>query len=148
MADLPPCKLAFNCVGGDSATEIARALAPNGTMVTYGGMSKRPTVIPLDVITYKQLKLKGFWITAWNAASSTEERLAMINTIADMIRSDKLTFFYQLHDFDDFEYALQKSMEPHTLRKVVLSMAHPDRFKEHDAMSSEKYEVFDAPTAY
>lgn len=33
--------LALNCVSGRSGTEIMRQLAPEGTMVTYGGMSKQ-----------------------------------------------------------------------------------------------------------
>lgn len=36
LADLPPIKLALNCVGGDSATELSRLLSPGGTLVTYG----------------------------------------------------------------------------------------------------------------
>ena len=35
-AELPPVKLALNCVGGESATDLARLLAPGGTLVTYG----------------------------------------------------------------------------------------------------------------
>src|SRR5207248_10851014 len=31
-----PMRLALNCVGGDSALRLANALAPGGTLVTYG----------------------------------------------------------------------------------------------------------------
>jgi trans-2-enoyl-CoA reductase len=31
LKDLPPVKLALNCVGGEVATSMARVLAPNGT---------------------------------------------------------------------------------------------------------------------
>jgi trans-2-enoyl-CoA reductase len=34
------CPTALNCVGGAAAAEVARMLAPGGTLVTYGGMSK------------------------------------------------------------------------------------------------------------
>jgi hypothetical protein len=56
------------------------------TFVTYGGMSKHPMVIPYEVLAYKDLVLKGFWVTAWAKKHSKEERAAMINDIADMIR--------------------------------------------------------------
>ena len=73
VKDLPPIKLALNCVGGQCATDLARALAPGGTMVTYGGMSKQPLSIPHDLLTYKQLNLRGFWIADWYATHSREE---------------------------------------------------------------------------
>jgi trans-2-enoyl-CoA reductase len=35
-------RLALNAVGGDSALRLANALAPGGTVVTYGAMSRKP----------------------------------------------------------------------------------------------------------
>jgi trans-2-enoyl-CoA reductase len=35
IKELKKPKVAFNCVGGDSATELARHLADGGIMVTY-----------------------------------------------------------------------------------------------------------------
>jgi trans-2-enoyl-CoA reductase len=32
LADLPPCKLAFNCIGGETATEMIRCLSPGSTI--------------------------------------------------------------------------------------------------------------------
>lgn len=145
MADLPPCRLALNCVGGDVATNMARVLAPNGTMVTFGGMSKQPTVIPSDLLAYKQLKLKGFWMTRWAEENSVEARKQMLDEISDMVRKKKLSFFFQMHDMDDFAYALRKSEEPFRFRKVVLNLDYPDRLKEHDAKSADDYEMFEAP---
>ena len=145
IADLPPIKLALNCIGGDIATDLARALAPNGTLVTYGGMSKEAAKIPTDLLVYKQLKLRGFWISAWNDTHSAAERSAMLEEIAGLIRSKELTFFFELHDFDDFDYALQKSLEPFRLRKVILNMQYPDRLKEHDERPASDYEVFEYP---
>ena len=37
-AGLPQPKLALDCVSGEAATACAKALAPGGTMVTYGAM--------------------------------------------------------------------------------------------------------------
>jgi len=143
LADLPPCKLALNCVGGDVVTEMSRVLAPNGTLVTYGGMSKRPLVVPMDVLAYKQLKLKGFWISEWYASHPLIERATMIADIAHLIRSKQLALFHEMHDFDDFDWALSRSLESYALRKVVLNIQVPDRLKEHDAIPAKEYEVFE-----
>lgn len=145
LADLPPIKLAFNCVGGEAGTDLARCLASGGTMVTYGGMSKRPLKIPMDLLTSKQLQLRGFWMANWNTCHSMEEKRVMLDYIADLIRKQKLTFFFELHDFDDFHHALRVNSEPFNFRKVVLNLDYPDRFAEHDKLTPEDYWHFEAP---
>jgi len=143
IADLPPIKLAFNCIGGDVIADMARNLGNNATIVTYGSMSKKSLSLPADVVNYKQLSLKGFWISSWNSTHSIQERKSMVNDIANMIRTNHLSFLYELHDLDDFDYALSKHNEPFYLRKVILDLDYPDRFKEHDALPESEYEAFE-----
>lgn len=57
-------KLAFNCVGGKSSTGIARKLSPNGLMLTYGGMSFQPVILPTSLHIFKNITSSGFWVTA------------------------------------------------------------------------------------
>lgn len=69
----------------------------------------------------------------------------MVEDIAEMVREKQLTFFYEMHDFDDFSHALKTAMEPFRMRKLILYMDFPDRLKEHDALEPECYEKFEAP---
>lgn len=50
---LSPPKLALNCICGQNALEVIRHLAPNGTMVTYGGMSREPLIVPASALIFK-----------------------------------------------------------------------------------------------
>ena len=145
LREMGGCKLALNCVGGEVATNLARVLSPGGTMVTYGGMSKQPLSVPYDLLAYKQLSLRGFWIANWYASHSAEEATAMLGDIAAQVRAKKLSFFFRMHDLDDFQYALAKATEPFQSRKVVLNLNYPDRMAEHDARDPEDYEIFEAP---
>ena len=145
LKDLPPVKLAFNCIGGEEATEMVRSLPSGATVVTYGGMSKKPFVVPFDLLTQRQLTLRGFWMAKWHEEHSKAERSAMIEDISKMIRAKQLTFFYEMHDFDDFQYALKQATEPFRFRKLVLYMDHPDRLKEHDALDERHYLKFQHP---
>uniref|UniRef100_A0A8C0PQJ8 Enoyl-[acyl-carrier-protein] reductase, mitochondrial n=2 Tax=Canis lupus familiaris TaxID=9615 RepID=A0A8C0PQJ8_CANLF len=63
--DMPQPRLALNCVGGKSSTELLRHLAPGGTMVTYGGMAKQPVIASVSQLIFKDLKLRGFWLSQW-----------------------------------------------------------------------------------
>lgn len=145
LTELPPIKLGLNCVGGEVATDMARALGQGATMVTYGSMSKKPLTIPHDLITYKGLNFRGFWMADWYKKHSVAERTEMFEDIVAMIRDQQLSFLYILHDFDDFNHALRKALEPFPFRKVVLNMDFPDRLAEHDARPKSDYDMFLAP---
>jgi NADPH:quinone reductase-like Zn-dependent oxidoreductase len=145
MKDLPEIKLALNSVGGEVVTDFARILPKNGVIVTYGGMSKKKIAIPPELLAYKQLSLQNFWMYDWYRSHSKAEKSAMINELAGLVRDKKLTFFFESHDFDDFDYALNKSLEPFQFRKVVLNMDYPDRMKEHDMKDDKAYEIFEGP---
>lgn len=56
-------KLALNCVGGKSSSAIARKLSPNGLMLTYGGMSYQPVILPTSLHIFKNITSSGFWVT-------------------------------------------------------------------------------------
>ncbi|OBA24371.1 NAD(P)-binding protein [Metschnikowia bicuspidata var. bicuspidata NRRL YB-4993] len=56
-------KLAMNCVGGKSSTAVARKLSPDGLMLTYGGMSYQPVILPTSLHIFKNITSAGFWVT-------------------------------------------------------------------------------------
>jgi len=146
LSEIPGIKLALNSVGGKIVSDISRILSPNATIVTYGGLSKHNINISPDLFAYKQLSLKGFWMLDWNRTHTLAERKAMIDEVTDLIMKRKLIFFFEAHDFDDFNYALEKSMEPYRLRKVILNMDYPDRLKEHDQKSEKLIsDIFSGP---
>ncbi|KAN0073227.1 hypothetical protein V8E54_008447 [Elaphomyces granulatus] len=60
-----PIRLALNCVGGESASALAKVLAPESHLVTYGAMSKQPVVLPSGLLIFKNLVFDGFWVSKW-----------------------------------------------------------------------------------
>ncbi|XP_008566884.1 PREDICTED: trans-2-enoyl-CoA reductase, mitochondrial isoform X2 [Galeopterus variegatus] len=76
--DMPQPRLALNCVGGKSSTELLRQLAPGGTMVTYGGMAKQPVVASVSLLIFKDLKLRGFWLSQWKKDHSPDSHHVII----------------------------------------------------------------------
>lgn len=56
-------KLALNCVGGKNATGVARKLSNDGLMLTYGGMSMQPVILPTSLHIFKNITSSGFWVT-------------------------------------------------------------------------------------
>jgi len=126
ISDLPAPKLALNMVGGDSATDIARLLVDGGTMVTYGGMSRKPVTVPTSLLIFKNISLKGFWLTKWVKEHSREEKLKMYTGLMDLMKKDKpghgLRLWSEIHKFSKFKQALEANNEQYRGRKILLSL--------------------------
>jgi trans-2-enoyl-CoA reductase len=82
-------QLGLNSVGGKSATEIIRALEPSRTLVTYGGMSRQPVIVPTSHLIFNDIRLKGFWMTRWNTENTIEARTKMLETIGGLMQANK-----------------------------------------------------------
>uniref|UniRef100_A0A670IMR8 Enoyl-[acyl-carrier-protein] reductase, mitochondrial n=1 Tax=Podarcis muralis TaxID=64176 RepID=A0A670IMR8_PODMU len=122
---IPRPILALNGVGGKSATELLRHLQHKGTMVTYGGMSKQPITAPVSALIFKDVKLRGFWMTQWKRdnAQNKEKLRGMIEDLCDLIRKGQLTApACQEVPLIDYQAALESSMKPYVSAKQILVM--------------------------
>jgi len=102
---------------------MARLLAKDGTMVTYGGMSNKPVVLPTSLFIFKNIQLRGFWLARWLEEHSKEERESMINNVWDMVKAKTLRHWMERHEFEsDFYEALRRSKEEQKNRKLLFVM--------------------------
>ncbi|RDA94701.1 hypothetical protein CP533_6713 [Ophiocordyceps camponoti-saundersi (nom. inval.)] len=83
-----PVGLGLNCVGGKSATALARSLSDGASMVSYGAMAKQPVIFPVGLVIFKDIRFVGFWLSKWNQDDPTG-RAHMVNDILKLIREDK-----------------------------------------------------------
>jgi len=132
--------LAVNNLGGEVATNLGRVLSATGVMVsTEASAPQSSFLFPPE----KKVRLAAFHIADWYAKCTPLDRAQMVSDIAAAVRENRLTQFFQEHDFDDFEHALQASARPWQWRKTVLRMDHPCRLEEHDALPADAYSVFE-----
>ena len=109
ISDNTEIRLGLNAVGGRSAKEIAKSLAPGGTMVTYGAMSREPLQIGNALLIFRDIKFCGFWISSW---------------YADADRSAVKTMFEQLTPFfakNQFQVPVE---ETYPLTEIHHAVAH------------------------
>ncbi|KAK7734730.1 mitochondrial 2-enoyl thioester reductase [Cytospora paraplurivora] len=83
-----PIKLGLNCVGGKSATSMAKSLSEGGTLVTYGAMSKQPVALPTGLLIFKDLRFRGFWLSRW-ANANPQGKKETVDEILGLIREGK-----------------------------------------------------------
>lgn len=80
-------QLALNGVGGSSVTNIARQLASGGHLVTYGGMSKQPVILPTSLFIFKNVTAHGFWLTRW-IKDNYDNKEAVVQAVLQLYRSN------------------------------------------------------------
>ncbi|KAI7744292.1 hypothetical protein M8C21_031070 [Ambrosia artemisiifolia] len=110
LDNVPEPALGFNCVGGNAASLVLKFLRQGGTMVTYGGMSKKPITVSTSSFIFKDLSLKGFWLQNWISSGNTEAFREMVDYLLGLIREGKLKYDMELTPFSEFHTALDKAL--------------------------------------
>ncbi|KAK4286490.1 hypothetical protein QN277_003039 [Acacia crassicarpa] len=110
LGDIPEPSLGFNCVGGNSASLVLKFLRQGGTMVTYGGMSKKPITVSTSSFIFKDLSLRGFWLQKWMTTDKAGESRKMIDRLLGLVRDGKLIYDMEIVPFDNFKTALDKAL--------------------------------------
>ncbi|XP_037440586.1 enoyl-[acyl-carrier-protein] reductase, mitochondrial-like [Triticum dicoccoides] len=113
LGALPEPALGFNCVGGNAASLILKLLRQGGTMVTYGGMSKKPVTVSTSSFIFKDLSLRGFWLQKWMNSDKSEECRTMIDYLLGLVHEGKLKYEMELTPFSEFNMALDKALGKH-----------------------------------
>lgn len=78
-------RLALNCVGGRSALNLAKVLAPGSSHITYGAMAKQPLSVPAGMLIFRDLRFTGFWVSRW-AEVHAAEKMNAIREVFGLIR--------------------------------------------------------------
>ena len=83
-------KLAFNAVGGDSALRLMELLSPGGAHITYGAMSRRSLAVPNKFLIFKNLEIRGYWLSRDLEKTSPAGIKSMMVTLAELMRDGLL----------------------------------------------------------
>ena len=121
IADLPAPRLGLNCVGGEIATDLSRLIGENGVVVTYGAMSKKPLTISNSSLIFKNISYRGFWLSRYASKASASERQKLVDELADLVRSKKLTLALEKKQFAELHDVLAHVYDGFKDKKVVLT---------------------------
>lgn len=86
----PRPRLGLNAVGGESAGRLLRCLAPGGTLVTYGGMSKQGFTVGAAQMIFADLRVRGFWVSRWMKEAPRQVVRDLFAKIAPLVRDGTL----------------------------------------------------------
>ncbi len=118
-----PIRLALNAVGGESALRIAKTLAADATIVTYGAMSLQPLTIPNGMLIFKNLNFTGFWVNKWYEQATAEERTRTFESLFEMARRGLLRAKVEkTYSLGEATEAVRHAMQNKRRGKIVFAM--------------------------
>jgi len=104
---------AIDCVAGELGAEVARNLAPTGTMLVYGALSSHRQTDPAKFIMplfaprliYSTATVRGWWLPRWVPSQPLAEVRAATSDLLTMLSKGVLTppatVRYSLKDFQE-----------------------------------------------
>jgi len=82
--------LAFNAVGGDSALRLMKLLRESATHITYGAMGRKPLTIPNGLLIFRDIRVRGLWVTRWVENAPAAEVHAIYQNLAELVATGQL----------------------------------------------------------
>lgn len=84
-------KYALDPVGGETGSQLFRALGLGGRMVVYGSLSEQPLQIEPRAAIGGRRALEGFWLGHWMRERSIPAALALFREVGRLMRAGILT---------------------------------------------------------
>jgi NADPH:quinone reductase-like Zn-dependent oxidoreductase len=82
-----PVRYALDPVGGETGSQLFRALAPDGRLLVYGSLSNQPLQIESRALIAGNRVLQGFWLGHWMRSRNIPQSLSLFAEIARLIRA-------------------------------------------------------------
>jgi trans-2-enoyl-CoA reductase len=78
-------RLGIDAVGGSATDRLASALTEGAVLVNYGAMSGDPCEISPASFVFRDITLRGFWLSRWFKVATPEQRMAVFGEVASLI---------------------------------------------------------------
>ena len=123
---------AIDCVAGDLGAEIARNLAPAGTMLVYGALSSHRQTDPAKFIMpllaprliYSTATVRGWWLPRWVGSQPLAEVRAATSELLTMLSNGALSPpAIGRYPFQDFQEAVRLADGEAGRKKIVLDFS-------------------------
>lgn len=83
-------RLGIDAVGGAATDNLARCLAPGATLLNYGAMSGEPCQISPASFVFRDITLRGFWLSQWFRNATPQRRGEVFGELAKLVAAGKL----------------------------------------------------------
>lgn len=114
-------RLGIDAVGGIATERLAQSLVPGGTLVNYGAMSGDACQISPASLIFRNITLRGFWLSQWYKTATPQRRAALFGELAGLIAAGTLSARVQAtYSIDEIKQAVAAAAGGERDGKVLL----------------------------
>ncbi|GAB2529796.1 zinc-dependent alcohol dehydrogenase family protein [Spirosoma aerophilum] len=111
----------LDAVGGHIATEAVKCLAKGGTMIIYGLMSLQDPSLNAGLLIFRELTIKGFWLTDWMRRVDSQTRQEVAKNVIKLLASGQIQLPVEAaYSFDQIAEAVEHADRPGRRGKILL----------------------------
>lgn len=112
---------ALDAVGGETGGQVLRALAPGGVLLLYGGLSGKPVPVDAGRVIFRNLQVRGFWVSQWLKQALPEQRQpALAELLSLMAQGEIVPPVEATYDLADVREAARRAEQVGRHGKVLL----------------------------
>jgi NADPH:quinone reductase-like Zn-dependent oxidoreductase len=98
-----------------------KLLCEGGSHITYGAMGRKPVTMPNGLLIFRDIRVRGLWVTRWTEITSADEVRDVYQNLAGRVADGRLVqpvaATFPLENFQDALAALEL---PDRAGKVLL----------------------------
>ncbi len=111
----------LDAVGGTIASDAVKCLAKGGTMLIYGLMSLQDPTINVGLMIFKELTIKGFWLTDWMRRVDTSTRNRVAAAVIQLLASGQMQVPVEAsYSLDQIAQAVEHADRPGRYGKILI----------------------------
>jgi trans-2-enoyl-CoA reductase len=116
-----PVRLGLDAIAGPATDAIAQCLADGATLVNYGVLSKEPCQIYGGHLHFRNVMMRGFWVSRWLQEAKPEDIQALYGDLARKMADGVLHMAVAaIYDFDQIKEAAAHSAREGRDGKVLI----------------------------
>ncbi|MEL6536757.1 MAG: zinc-dependent alcohol dehydrogenase family protein, partial [Bacteroidota bacterium] len=113
----------FEAVGGEVGAQALSVLSTGGICLAYGLLSLQDTPINNGLLIFKNITVKGFWLTTWFPALGPERMQAVVQEILAGLATQSLkTDIEAVYPVDQIAEAVAHADRPGRSGKILLDL--------------------------
>ena len=114
-------RLGLNQIGGESVSNMIKAVGDSATIVTVGGMVGTPIRFPTRFLIFNDLRLRGFWWDKWQRTHTKQEVKSIFDAVFDLERKGILKAPIDSEfELKDIKQAMERAVQNSRGGKVLI----------------------------
>ncbi|GAB3502802.1 zinc-binding dehydrogenase [Spirosoma knui] len=111
----------LDAVGGHTATEALKCLSRGGTMLIYGLLSLQDPSINAGLLIFRELTVKGFWLTDWMRRVDSQTRQDVAQNVISLLASGTIQLPVEAtYSLDQIAEAVEHADRPGRWGKILV----------------------------